>query len=122
MLDLEAQVPDSLSKAVLDLYKDEGIPEAFSGQTILDLIHWHKSLKLGRKKKTVDSKFGKIIAQSVLEKPLQLDNSKGAARFDPIEISPQGNILNWPDGFFDETMLQEDRITSARMILFIIYV
>ncbi len=38
---------------------------------------------------------------------------EGAARFEPVEISPQGNILNWPDGFFDETMLQEDRITAA---------
>ena len=25
---------------------------------------------------------------------------EGAARFEPVEISPQGNILNWPDGFF----------------------
>lgn len=40
-------------------------------------------------------------------------DERGAARFNPIEISPQGNILNWPDGFFDETMLQEDRITAA---------
>ncbi|MBV8695797.1 MAG: hypothetical protein JO183_09960, partial [Ktedonobacteraceae bacterium] len=37
----------------------------------------------------------------------------GAARFNPIEISSQGDILNWPDGFFEETMLQEDRITAA---------
>ncbi len=40
-------------------------------------------------------------------------DKQGAARFNPIEVSPQGNILNWPDGFFDETMLQEDRITAA---------
>lgn len=40
-------------------------------------------------------------------------DEKGATRFDPVQISPQGNILNWPDGFFDETMLQEDRITAA---------
>ena len=39
-------------------------------------------------------------------------DKQGAARFAPIEISPEGNILNWPDGFFDETMLQEDRITA----------
>lgn len=38
---------------------------------------------------------------------------EGATRFEPVQISPQGNILNWPDGFFDETMLQEDRITAA---------
>jgi predicted ATPase len=42
-------------------------------------------------------------------------DEQGAARFNPIEISPQGNILNWPDGFFDETMLQEDRITAASL-------
>ncbi len=40
-------------------------------------------------------------------------DEQGAARFNTIEISPNGNILNWPDGFFDETMLQEDRITAA---------
>lgn len=40
-------------------------------------------------------------------------DEQGAARFNSIEIAPNGNILNWPDGFFDETMLQEDRITAA---------
>ena len=42
-------------------------------------------------------------------------DERGATKFDPVEISPLGNILNWPDGFFDETMLQEDRITAASM-------
>lgn len=40
-------------------------------------------------------------------------DEQGAAQFNPIDISPKGNILNWPDGFFDETMLQEDRITAV---------
>ncbi|MGH2496016.1 MAG: DUF3696 domain-containing protein [Ktedonobacteraceae bacterium] len=40
-------------------------------------------------------------------------DEKGEAKFEQVAISPQGNILNWPDGFFDETMLQEDRITAA---------
>lgn len=40
-------------------------------------------------------------------------DEQGATRFNPVQISPKGNILNWPDGFFDETMLQEDRITAA---------
>lgn len=42
-------------------------------------------------------------------------DEKGAAKFEKVEISPNGNILNWPDGFFDETMLQEDRITAASL-------
>ncbi len=42
-------------------------------------------------------------------------DEQGATRFETIEISPQGNILNWPDGFSDETMLQEDRITAASL-------
>lgn len=42
-------------------------------------------------------------------------DEKGAAKFEKIEISPNGNILNWPEGFFDETMLQEDRITAASL-------
>ncbi len=40
-------------------------------------------------------------------------DEQGAAEFEEVEISKNGNILNWPDGFFDETMLQEDRITAA---------
>lgn len=42
-------------------------------------------------------------------------DQQGAARFEPVEISAQGNILNWPEGFFDESMLQEDRITEASL-------
>jgi len=40
-------------------------------------------------------------------------DEQGAAKFEEVEISKNGNILNWPDGFFDETMLQEDKITAA---------
>ncbi len=40
-------------------------------------------------------------------------DEKGATQFEPVEISPEGNILNWPSGFFDETMHQEDQITAA---------
>lgn len=39
-------------------------------------------------------------------------NEQGAAHFTPIQISAQGNILNWPDGFFDESYLQQDRINE----------
>lgn len=38
-------------------------------------------------------------------------DKSGSAKFESVEISPQGNILNWPEGFFDETILQEGRIT-----------
>ena len=27
-------------------------------------------------------------------------DESGAARFEPVEISAKGNILNWPDGLF----------------------
>lgn len=37
-------------------------------------------------------------------------NEDGATQFEPINISPHGNILNWPEGFFDETNLQEEQI------------
>ena len=40
-------------------------------------------------------------------------DEQGAAKFEEIEISPNGNILNWPEGFFDETMHQENRINAA---------
>ena len=39
----------------------------------------------------------------------------GAAKFEPVEISAQGNILNWPEGFFDETILQEGRINTESL-------
>jgi predicted ATPase len=37
----------------------------------------------------------------------------GNAQAHPIVISPRGAIENWPDGFFDESFRQEDRITQA---------
>ncbi len=40
-------------------------------------------------------------------------DEQGTAIFEAVEISAKGNILNWPDGFFDETMHQEDRINTA---------
>jgi predicted ATPase len=40
-------------------------------------------------------------------------DEQGATTFEQVEISPKGNILNWPEGFFDETMHQEDKITAA---------
>jgi predicted ATPase len=42
-------------------------------------------------------------------------DQQGATYFEPVELSSQGNILNWPEGFFDESMLQEDRITAASL-------
>lgn len=42
-------------------------------------------------------------------------DEKGAAQFTKIKISPRGNILNWPEGFFDETLLQQDRITEESL-------
>lgn len=39
-------------------------------------------------------------------------DADGQARFDPIRISRRGAIENWPDGFFDESFRQEDRITQ----------
>jgi predicted ATPase len=36
----------------------------------------------------------------------------GDARFEPIRIGKGGAIENWPDGFFDESFRQEDRITA----------
>lgn len=42
-------------------------------------------------------------------------DEQGDAHFIPVQISDRGNILNWPDGFFDEAVLQEDLITRAGM-------
>ena len=42
-------------------------------------------------------------------------DESGSAKFETVKISPKGNILNWPDGFFDETVLQEGRITTESM-------
>ncbi len=40
-------------------------------------------------------------------------DEQGAAKFEEVKISERGNILNWPSGFFDESMHQEDKITAA---------
>lgn len=39
----------------------------------------------------------------------------GAAHFDSINISESGAILNWPDGFFDESLHQADRIAHLAL-------
>jgi predicted ATPase len=39
-------------------------------------------------------------------------DEQGDAHFAPIQISKGGAIENWPDGFFDESFRQEDRITQ----------
>jgi hypothetical protein len=39
----------------------------------------------------------------------------GDTKFSPIEIGPDGIIRNWPEGFFDESLLLEDRITRLAM-------
>jgi hypothetical protein len=39
-------------------------------------------------------------------------DEQGDAHFEPIKVSPGGAIENWPDGFFDESFRQEDRITQ----------
>ena len=59
--------------------------EAFSGRTLLDLIHWYSLLKLGRKKRSIGNKFLEIIGQSNLEEPSQLDNSKENAIHEALE-------------------------------------
>jgi len=40
-------------------------------------------------------------------------DEQGAAKFKQIEISPNGNILNWPEGFLDESIYQEELITAV---------
>jgi len=39
-------------------------------------------------------------------------DEQGDARFEPIRIGNGGAVENWPDGFFDESFRQEDRITQ----------
>ncbi|MBZ5711731.1 DUF3696 domain-containing protein [Nannocystis pusilla] len=45
----------------------------------------------------------------------QQDEADGRTTFSPVEISESGNILNWPDGFFDQTIRQEEAITKASL-------
>lgn len=42
-------------------------------------------------------------------------DAQGDAKFEPIRISRRGAVENWPDGFFDESFRQEDRITEEGM-------
>jgi predicted ATPase len=86
LLDLQVLVPDNLREAVLDLCKDEGIKEVFSGQTLLELIQWYRSLNLSRRKRAVRDKFREIVAPSILESSSQVDirNSKGSEALEAI--------------------------------------
>jgi predicted ATPase len=42
-------------------------------------------------------------------------DDEGFAHFTPIEISPRGAVVNWPEGFFSETLLQEESIRFTYM-------
>lgn len=42
-------------------------------------------------------------------------STEGDTQFESIQISHRGAILNWPDGFFDVSLLQEDEITRASL-------
>ncbi len=42
-------------------------------------------------------------------------DDEGKTLFEPISISPRGNIINWPEGFFDESLQQEDAITRTSL-------
>lgn len=86
LLNPDIPISDGLRKTVLDLCKDEDIQEAFSGRTLLDLVHWYGSLKLGRKRKTVGNKLREIIVHSVLEESSQegMSNGKGAQALEAV--------------------------------------
>jgi predicted ATPase len=43
-------------------------------------------------------------------------DERGDSHFESVQISEHGNIVNWPDGFFDEALHQEDRITRASLL------
>jgi predicted ATPase len=86
LLGLKGLVSNDLREAVFDLCKDENILDAFSGQTLLDLTHWYRSLKLGRKKRAVDGRLKRIIAQSILEESSQVEisDSKGTEALEAV--------------------------------------
>ena len=86
LLDAETLVSSNLREAVLDLCKEEGIQEVFSGQTLSDLIRWFKLLKLGRRKRKVSIRLKELIVQNILEKSSQgsISDDKGTAALEAI--------------------------------------
>ena len=73
IVDLEVLVPESLREAVIDLCKNEGIQEVFSGRTLLDLINWYSLVRIRQEKRDVGDKLGKMVGESILEKSFQVD-------------------------------------------------
>jgi len=45
-----------------------------------------------------------------------VEQENGSARFNPVRISENGNIINWPEGFFDESLHQENLITKEAVL------
>lgn len=45
-----------------------------------------------------------------------VEQENGGARFNPVRISENGNIINWPQGFFDESLHQENLITREAVL------
>lgn len=42
-------------------------------------------------------------------------DEQGDARFEPVKVSEGGNIVNWPEGFLDESVKQEEAIAQEAL-------
>ena len=103
LLDPEVPVSNSLREAVLDLCKDEGIQEAFSGRTLFDLIHWYRSLKLGRKKRTISDRLREIMEQSISEESSQ-DNISDNNGTEALETVTNNTYVENLEGGIEQTI------------------
>lgn len=43
-------------------------------------------------------------------------DEQGDAKFEPVKVSEGGNIVNWPEGFLDESVKQEEAIAHAAIV------
>src|SRR6266446_1570567 len=93
--DPDVLISQTLKDGVLDLCKDEDISEAFSGQTLLDLIRWYRSLKLGRKKRfAASSELDDVGAKGEYAAAVYDANQNARIRwYNPLNEKIEGTTL-----------------------------
>jgi hypothetical protein len=86
MFILDTFVSDNVRDVIVDICRDNGISEVFSGQTLFDLILWYRSLELTPEGDVVAEQLKEIVARGILERLSQ--NSKGAEGLETITNDP----------------------------------
>jgi len=75
------------------------------------IVETHSEHLVNRLRRRIAESYGGIGADHV--RLYFVSRESGVSRFSPLEVNEYGAIENWPEGFFDETQLEAERILRA---------